>query len=151
MPDEPAFYISLIVTFLSGGVVGALLNHFFSSTRDRRARRHGLEDRKQDRLREFVSFLGGFRSEAERTSPTQFCEVFPSRVHRFREESAKVRADLDGKSRTQFDESVAALCKLTDPQVSEVETYSVDPQGQPAPTGRVLVLKAIDAVIQSLE
>jgi hypothetical protein len=95
--------------------------------------------------------LGGFRSEAERTSPTEFCKVFPSRVHKFREESAKVRADLDGSSRTRFDESVAALCKLTDGQVSEVETYTTDPQGQLAPTGRALVLRAIDAVIQSLE
>jgi hypothetical protein len=40
MPDDPAFYLSLIVTFISGGFVGAYLNHIFAKQRDTRAREH---------------------------------------------------------------------------------------------------------------
>ena len=129
---------------LLGVVVGWFANHWLSSARDRRARMHALEDAREDRKRDFIGFMGGFRSEAERSYPTEFCKVFPSKVHQFRVESAKVGPDLSGERRARLDQAVTVLCQLTDSQVSEVgsnENYF----------GRTRVTEAIDAVIRLLD
>jgi hypothetical protein len=88
--------------------------------------------------------MGGFRSEAERSDPRRFSEVFPSKVHRFREESAKVRSDLSEERRARFDAAVTALCQLTDSQVSEVGNNANY-------LGRTRVTEAIDVVIRFLD
>jgi hypothetical protein len=150
MPDQPAndCFLSVVVTFLSGGFVGTLLgaflNHFLSSARDHRGRKHALEDAREARKRSFISFLGGFRSEAERTHPVQFARLFSDRVHRFREESAKIRPGLAKDAQVRFDEAVTSLCRLGLRQVSEVD----DGQNY---FGRDRVCTAIDTVVRILD
>ena len=93
-------------------------------------------------MREFLAFMSGFRSEAERTKPSIFAQLFPSKLHRFREESEKIKADLSAEIRIFFEQAVTALCRLTDSQVEEVDTGEY--------RGRARVTKAIDDVVNSL-
>jgi len=53
MPDDPGFYISLLVSFMSGGLVGALITHWLALGRDRENRQAQREKEREDRLREF--------------------------------------------------------------------------------------------------
>ena len=135
--------LSSIVTFLGGGFVGAFLNHFLSSARDRRAQKLAADTARAKRKTDFLSFLSGFRSEAERTKPSIFAELFPARVHRLREESAKLKPDLGEETLTRFNETVTALCRLTDSQVEEVQAGAY--------LGRDRVAEAIDAIARTLD
>ena len=126
---------------LLGIVVGWFANHWLSSARDRRARRYALEDARDARKRDFLSFMSGFRSEAERTYPTQFVELFQLRVHRLREEVAKVRSDLKGDIQARFDEAVTILCRFNDREVSEVAANNDY-------RGRTRVTEAIDVIVK---
>ena len=140
MPDQPTttnWILSSIVTFLGGGFVGAILNHFLSGARDRRARKHALDDAKESRKRDFLSFMSEFRSQAERTNPLMLKHVFSPKVHEFRRGAAKVRLDLDGEKRSRFDEAVTRLCQLRDSEI----TYK----------GQERVTEAIDAVVKTLD
>jgi len=144
MPDQPTsnWLLSTVVTFLSGGLVGAVLNHFLSSARDRRIGKNAIEDAREARKRDFLSFLGGFRSEAERIFGFEFRRIFRSKVHQFRSESAKVRSDLSRERQAPFDKAVAALCQLSDNEAGQTFKREI---------GRTPVTEAIDAVIRSLD
>jgi len=132
---------------LVGGVGGWFANHWFSNARDRIARQHVLEDARGNRRRDFLSFMSGFRSEVERSSNTKLGEIFPDRVHQFRSETAKIRPDLSPDKQTRFDETVTALCRLTDSQVSQIEVKD----GKANYIGRDLAWNAIDRVTELLD
>ncbi len=94
--------VSLILTFLSGGAIGTLLGHWFAIGRE-----------KTERRRNFLGFMGRFRSEAERaTFPSHFTNLFTEKVHQFREETGRIRPDLPKRTRAEFDRAVSALCAL---------------------------------------
>jgi hypothetical protein len=105
---------------LLGAVVGWFANHWLSSARDRRARQHALEDARDARKRHFLSFMSGFRSETELTHPTEFEKLFLSRIHKLREEVAKIRPDIDFDRQEAFSVLITQLSHLTGRDMTEV-------------------------------
>jgi hypothetical protein len=134
--SQATIIVNIFSVFAAAGIgafLGAYLAHHFTEQRDR-----------YNRKLNFLSFMGGFRSEAERTYPPKFGDLFPVRVHEFRREAAKIRSDLTAEQQAGFDEAVNALCQLTDSQVTEVgsnQNY----------LGRTRVTEAIDKVKRFLD
>jgi len=100
--------------------LAAYIAHCFSVNRERETRERADKTAKEARRRNFLSFLDGFRAEAERSAPVDLKAVFPFKIYKFREESAKVRGDIDFEKQSKFAELIDALCKLTDSDVQEV-------------------------------
>ncbi len=64
--------LSAVIGFFSGAIVGAIVAfsaHLFATKREAKNREHADETAKEARKRNFVSFLDGFRAEAERSQP----------------------------------------------------------------------------------
>jgi hypothetical protein len=143
MPDQPTTncFFSSVVTFLSGGffgaLLGALLNHFLSSARDRRARKYVREDAKEARKRDFISFMDKWRTEVERDNPHKTANEFSAKCALFRQEATKIRDDYD----VQFWILANSLSSLRD---SDVEEMSPD---RTEMVGRERLLTAIDAIV----
>jgi len=136
--------LPVAVGFVSGAIV-AFIGHIFAARRETLSRRHTEEIAKEARKRNFVSFADGFRAEVERSYPVELSEVFPARIYRFREETAKIRGDISLSKQEEFARLVTVLCKLTDDEVKEV-----DPQegGGIDYVGRKRVTEAIDAIVR---
>jgi len=87
----------------------------------------------------------------ERSLLEKLASEFSTKVHAFREQTAKIRDDIPANNRARFDEAVTALCRMTARDVSE---YKRDYSGQGARVdqiGRNRLANAMDAVIAVLE
>src|SRR5437762_739225 len=120
---------SIVISFLSGGIGGGIAAHLFAKSRDT-----------QNRKLDFIGLMDGMRAEAERKAGNAYAEVFPTRLYEVRREGAKVRQDLDPKTRGEFDNAITALCRLSDAHVSAVAR---DSDHHP---GRIAVTEAIDSI-----
>ena len=137
----PDYWCNTLPAFIGfgAGFVTAYIAHRFSVSRERETREHAEKTAKEARRRNFLSFLDGFRAEAERSKPRHLAGSFSYKIYKFREESAKIRGDIDFEKQSKFAELIDALCKLKD---SEVE-YVGDGGDY---VGRRRVTEAIDAI-----
>jgi len=112
-----------VIGFVSGVLTGTLvafITHLFAARRERENREHADTTAKEARKRNFLSFLDGFRAEAERSMPRDFSAVFRDRIYEFRRESAKIRGDIDLGKQEKFAQLITDLCQITDSQVEYV-------------------------------
>jgi hypothetical protein len=127
-----------LARLVGAGIVGGLLasyaTHRFTRSRERES---GREQRKRD----FRSFLIGFKSEAtdlHYPSTSHFANVYQEKKPGLRQLAATVRDDLPRKRRAAFDGLVNRATGFTGGQACK-------------PDGKKRVIEAFDAILQFLD
>src|SRR5438094_568761 len=106
MPN-PECVLPEIVTFFSGGLVGACLAHFFAKEREKQARRT-----------DFLKVVGEWRTKVNRCpSPAKVAADFPQDVARFGGAYIALQPDLWRWKRSKFQVLCDQIVAMTDSDV----------------------------------
>jgi hypothetical protein len=114
----------LLCTVLSllGVVIGWFANDWLSSARDRRARKHALEDTREARKlswqKELTDFLADWKGKITTDHAHNLPFVYKYGLPLLQTKAAAVRKDLDNMQRATFNELVSSLSDLTSEQIT---------------------------------
>lgn len=121
MPDA-----TIIFSFLGGGILGVIIGHWFTKSRDRDHRR----------IR-FIGFMGQWRSEIQDSERP--LSDFADKVHVFMGEAAQVRRDIRLRGNRKVFDAFCDSVKRVGPHIKSEykgEDY------------RALTLRSVDAVVR---
>jgi hypothetical protein len=124
----------LVGAGIVGGLIASYATHRFTHSRER-------ESGREQRRRDFRSFLIGFKSEAtdlHYPSTSHFANFYEEKKPSLRQLAATVRDDFPRKRRVTFDGLVNTAASFTGGQACE-------------PDGKKRVIEAFDAVLQFLD
>jgi hypothetical protein len=107
---------------LLGVVIGWFANHWLSSARDRRTRKHVLDDAKAARKRDFLTFLADWHGEIRTTNPQNYVTLRDAKNQRLRVEAGIIKRDFPETLQAEFNTLVSACSDLTNEEL--VEGYS---------------------------
>jgi hypothetical protein len=130
---------------LLGVVIGWFANHWLSSARDRRARKHALEDAREARKlswqKELTDFLADWKGKITTDHAHNLPFVYKYGLPLLQTKAAAVRKDLDNMQRVIFNELVSSLSDLTSEQITR-------PQGK---IPKEVICEPLDALTGFME
>jgi hypothetical protein len=130
---------------LLGVVLGWFANHWLSSARGRRARKHSLEDAREARKlswqKELTDFLADWKGKITTDHAHNLPFVYKYGLPLLQTKAAAVRKDLDNMQRAIFNELVSSLSDLTSEQITR-------PQGK---IPKEVICEPLDALTGFME
>jgi hypothetical protein len=124
----------LVGAGIVGGLIASFATHRFTLSRER-------ESGRQNRKRDFRSFVVQFRSEAaDRYHPPHgFATFYQNKVPNLRHAAATVRDDFPRRQRTEFDTLISTAAGFTGAQADDGDT------------GKQRIIDSLDAILRFLD